>query len=393
MFSTMNTAFVAVTPVSVKSFNTSFSPITSKRLTPVHHSNRNIKPTTPVAKFHNLDLNLSFKKIRHLQQNIDVKSVWNTAQKALAIIAVTAALTMTSPDVSEAARSGGRVGGSQFRSAPRSSAPRPSPSYGGGGYGGGYGYGVGPGLFMNPFISPFGGFGFGGFGGLGGLGGLFALAAVASLVSDVARSRSNSESDEVSGSSSTRTGLVVLKVGLLSNARSLQDDLDRMAKAADTSTTSGIAYVLQSVVTTLLRHPDYWAYGASSVKSVSLTQAESEFNQLALEERLKLKEETLTNSAGNKYESQAANVSDVDMSQAPAEFVVVSLIVATEGSIVTGMPKAIDGIKDVERSLRTLSGVTKDSVQAVEIVWAPQSRRDTLTEREMLEDHPELKGL
>jgi uncharacterized membrane protein len=74
------------------------------------------------------------------------------------------------PDDVWAARSSGRMGGSSFRSAPRS-APRASAPRGGNTnvyvappiYGGGMGYGYGGGMsFMPSIFMPFG-FGFGGF--------------------------------------------------------------------------------------------------------------------------------------------------------------------------------------------------------------------------------------
>ena len=41
-----------------------------------------------------------------------------------------------------------------------------------------------------------------------------------------------------------------VQVGLLGSARSLQRDLERIAKRADTNTSDGLAYVLQGAICT-----------------------------------------------------------------------------------------------------------------------------------------------
>lgn len=308
--------------------------------------------------------------------------------KALAVAAVVAALSLPL-DPSLAARGGGRIGGSGFRSPSmsRGYAPRPSaPSRGGGGYSYGYGGGYGmPGLFLNPFIMPIGGFGFGGFGSLL----LFATAA-AFLFESVQR---RSEETEVQDAADPKTSVAVLKVGLLATARGVQVELDTLARSADTATVSGLRYVLDETVTALLRNPDYWIYGSVDVKQARLSQAEGEFNRRALEERLKLDEETLSNTRGRRAEAPRATASRADMSKAPSEYIVVSLVVAAAGNLITKLPKSVDSANDVSRALRAMAGVSANSLQGVEVIWAPQSLKDTLTQQELLADHPELRRL
>lgn len=311
--------------------------------------------------------------------------------KVLSVAALIAALSLPL-DPTLAASGGGRVGGSSFRSPSMSRPAPPRMSAPSGGYGGGYGYSYGygggysmPGLFLNPFIMPIGGFGFGGFGGIL----LFATAAAFLYESFSTRVQEKQIEDEVD----PKTAVTVLKVGLLATARALQVDLDTLARSADTSTVSGLRYVLGETVTALLRNPDYWMYGSVDVKQARLSQAEEEFNRVSLEERLKLDEETLSNAAGRRVEAPRAAATRTDISKAPNEYIVVSLVVAAAGNLVTKLPKSIDSTNDVNRALRALAGVSKDSLQAVEVIWAPQSLRDTLSEREMLGDHPELRRL
>lgn len=317
-----------------------------------------------------------------------------TVARKTAAVAAVVALLAAPLNAAWAASGGGRIGGSQFRAPAMRSAPSaPSRSYGGGmystpppsiGYGYGYGYGA-PSIYVNPFIAPVGvGIGF------GGLGTFLTIAFVASLVGSVLRSRANTASEYAADPT---TAVAVFKVGLLSSARGLQMDLDTLARSADTSTTSGLSAVLEDTVTALLRHPDYWTHASVSVRSAPLSKAEAEFNRSALEERLKLDEETLINTSGRKRELARAAARDADISKAPGEYIVVTVVVAADGTVVPRLPKQISSVADVDRALRAFAALPANDLQAIEIIWAPQSMRDTLSEREMLNDHPELRRL
>ncbi|CAA7012962.1 unnamed protein product [Microthlaspi erraticum] len=85
-------------------------------------------------------------------------------------------------------------------------------------------------------------------------------------------------------------------VGLLGVGRKLQKDFNRLAEDADTSTLKGLSYVLNEATLALLRHPDYCIACHSSV-DVECKEEEGEklFNQLSIEERRKVDEETVVN--------------------------------------------------------------------------------------------------
>ena len=53
--------------------------------------------------------------------------------------------------------------------------------------------------------------------------------------------------------------------------------------------------MLQEATLALLRHPEYWVYGATESQKASLDAAEAKFNQLSLTERSKFTDETLSN--------------------------------------------------------------------------------------------------
>lgn len=306
--------------------------------------------------------------------------------RGAAAAALAAVLALAPADPAEAARGGGRVGGSGFRapSVQRAVPRAPAARYGGGGLGG---FGYGPSVYVSPFFMPFGGFGMGG-GGIGTL--LLFGTAAAFLYSSVATKVEDREFEEAVDPA---TAVVTLKVGMLATARGLQVDLDTMGRTADTASAAGLRAVLEETVVAMLRNPDYWAYGAVKVDSARLSRAEDKFNRLCLEERLKLEEETLTNAAGRRAESARASATTGDLRQAPGEFIVVTIIAAASGDLITQMPKVIDSAKDVNRALRALGGVSKDSLQGVEVIWAPQSLKDTVTSQELLADHPELRRL
>ena len=157
-------------------------------------------------------------------------------------------LGLITPEPADAAR-GGRMGGGSFR-AP--SMPR-SRRYSGGGYGGGgYGGGYRGGGFGFPFIIPI--FGFDG----GGLFGLLILMAVAGVL--VNAFRGGGGAPAIGGGSPmpavpSKVNMIQVQVGMLASAKSLQEDLRRLAASSDTSSSSGLQRPLQESTLALLRQP------------------------------------------------------------------------------------------------------------------------------------------
>lgn len=298
------------------------------------------------------------------------------ARIATGVAAAALSALLLTPSVSLAA-SGGRIGGSSFRSAPRIQRMAPQRSYGGfgGGYGGYYG-GYSPPIFMSPFLFPVGTVGFGGVGTV-----LLAGTAAAFVLNSVSNRRIEEEVVDT-----TRSAVVTLKIGLLSTARSLQVDLDRIARQADTSTSRGLSSVLSEAAVSLLRHPDYWVYG--SVDVGVYRSGEDEFNRRSLEERVKIDEETLSNVQGRRMERTAVNIRDD-----PTEYIVVTVVAAANSSVVTRLPKMINSTSDIARALQTLGAVPHGELNGVEIIWSPQLRYDSLSREEMIRDHPELRRL
>lgn len=318
-------------------------------------------------------------------------SMLKTFTRTCAALLLVAALVFAQTGSAMAARTGGGFGGGSFsRSAPRMSprmAPRSGPSsgygYPGGGYGGGFGF-----PFMLPFF----------FGGGGSLVSILIFIAIANfLVSAFRKAGSSEGSISEADLTNPPTSINTLQIGLLSQARSLQTDLDRIALSANTASSSGLATALQETTLSLLRHPEYWAYGSSDGKQTRLLSAENEFNRRTLMERGKFSEETLSNygslqqrSSTATLPSGAADNASIQLAQAPGEYIVVTLIVASQGKL--DLPQ-IQSAEDLQRSLSLLGSVGEESLIAMRVLWTPQADGDTLSADDVVESYPSLRRL
>ncbi|KAK4534980.1 hypothetical protein CDCA_CDCA03G1005 [Cyanidium caldarium] len=288
----------------------------------------------------------------------------------------------------DAAQGGGRMGGSSFRSmprsAPRSFAPPSAPRS--------YFYSPAPVMPITPFyfgpvVMPFG------FTGLGTL--LFAAAFFAFA------SRALSSVGAVTGLGGgpddtvdvEKVTVTKMKVGLLSTARELQRELEEIAYRGNTNSVEGLQQILQETTLSLYRNPEYWSYGSLSTKTVAQERAEEAFTKETFTERSKLERETLANVAGRIRENKARRgAGDVFPTSRVGQYIVVTLVVASTGRL-SDMPKQIRSTRDIETALRILGSVPHEALQGVEVIWSPQSFDDVLTEEELLTDHPELMRL
>ena len=299
--------------------------------------------------------------------------------KPLMALALVGVLVLGHADSALAARGGGRIGGGSFRAPSRTySAPRSYRSPAGGGYypGGGFGF---------PFLIPFFGFG-------GGFGGLFTIILFIGLANFLVRTLRNVGADGESQALENPTVSVAkLQIGLLAEARSLQDDLNRMALSANTASSAGLTQVLQEASLCLLRHPEYWQYATASTQSTRLLSAEQSFNQLVLAERSKFTGETLSN-VNSKLQQGATRAElsgkgELTATEEPGAYIVATVVVATQGKL--DLPK-ISTTQDVRQALSKLGAVSSDRLLAVEVLWTPQASGETLTSDEMIAEYPNL---
>lgn len=279
------------------------------------------------------------------------------------------------------AASGGRIGGGSFRAPSR---PMPSRTYAppsGGGYypGGGFGYGY-------PFLVPSFGVGFG-------FSGLFTVLIFLAIAGFLVNTLRSAQSGDDGYNPNPTVSLAKLQVGLLSEARGLQADLNRIAEVADTGSKAGLAQVLQETTLALLRHPEYWAYAGDQTQLTSLNAAEPQFNRLALAERSKFSGETLSNvdnllKHGASGQALPATGDLATLDKAPGEYIVVTLLVAAQGKL--QLPPINDS-QSLRQAISQLGSVSSDSLLALEVLWTPQATGDTLSSDDVLAQYPDLK--
>ncbi|MBD2020992.1 DUF1517 domain-containing protein [Leptolyngbya sp. FACHB-36] len=313
--------------------------------------------------------------------------------RSLVAVGLVLALALGHADTALAASGGGRIGGGSFRAPSRTYSPPRTYAPPGGGYGypgGGYGY-PGGGGFGFPFLFPVFGIG-------GGFGGLFTILIFLAIANFLVQSFRRVGGGDDPGYESTSSAISVakLQVGLLAEARELQADLNKLAQTADTSSTAGLADVLQETTLALLRHPQYWMYGGSTVQQARLESAEAQFNRLLLAERSKFSGETLSNvnnqlrQASTRGTLPGADQSTalVNQDQGPGEYIVVTLLVGAQGDL--KLP-TVNSSEDMRQALQQLGGVSSDRLLALEVLWTPQAEGDVLTSDDLLVEYPELK--
>jgi uncharacterized membrane protein len=319
-------------------------------------------------------------------------SILKSFTRICVAVALVMGLVFSQAHTALAAKTGGGFGGGSFRrpSMPTRMAPARQPMSGPSGYGYGGGYGGGFGFpFMLPFM----------FGGGGSLLSILVFIAIANFIFSKFRDAAGTEG----GVSATEQDLTnppvsvnTLQIGLLAEARALQTDLDRIALNSNTSDSAGLAEALQESTLALLRHPEYWVYANAEGQQTRLMSAESEFNRRTLSERSKFQEETLSNySAQLKQKSATATLPAADnasalLSQGPAEYILVTLIVASQGKL--DLPK-VQSAQDVQKALGQIGAVGAQDLLAMRVLWTPQASGDALTSDDLLEAYPTLQRL
>ncbi|XP_071708721.1 FLUCTUATING-LIGHT-ACCLIMATION protein 1, chloroplastic-like [Rutidosis leptorrhynchoides] len=182
----------------------------------------------------------------------------------------------------------------------------------------------------------------------------------------------------------SKKSILMLQVGLLGTAISLQKDLNQIASLADTSTPKGFRYILQEATLALLRHPNYCVSGYSSVVvKWSVSDTEKLFNKLSIDERGKFDEETLVNV--NNVRKKSATTEKTEMLS--NECIVVTIIAAAIG--VHKLPP-VKSNEQLKEALQKLASIPSENILAAEVLWTPQEENDILTKQQVLEDYPLL---
>lgn len=305
--------------------------------------------------------------------------VWTRSLVAISLVAMA---IFGNAHEAFAKRSGGRMGGSSFKSSP-SSPSRSAPSNSGySGSSNGYynNSGGGGGFFFLPMF-------FGGGG--GGLFTILLLVIVAGAIMQAFRGRGDGAG--ITGMDSKVT-VAKIQVGLLSSARSLQQELTYLALESDTSSVEGLASVTRETAIALMRHPEYWVYVSSANENTKFDLAEQKFNSLVMSERSKLNAEVLSNVGGRVLQGKTAaalpSTGSLEL-EAPSEYIVVTLLLAVAGDTLSKLP-VLRSSEDLQSALSAIGSVPSDNLLAVEVLWEPQSEEYTLTTDEILTIYPDL---
>jgi uncharacterized membrane protein len=327
-------------------------------------------------------------------------------------------------DPANAAMSGGRMGGSSFRSS------TPSRSYsGGGGYRGSRPSSTvyyrsspsvivtPPPLIGGPMISPFGygggffpGFGYGGAVGIyrgpsffdilfwGGITLVIANAILGST-SRVVNSDgvpalqnlwdNNSVSVLGPGTSTIRLS-VAMEVPNRSDRSSILSVLDRLASTARTDRQSGVQSLTKEVALEILRRKSSIRYATSQYRHFNTRdQAMREYNKIAIKERSKFERETVTQYNGQSLNTRGGRVDG----SAAATMAVITLVLSIDGT--STKVSSVRSIRDVESALERIAtdATVSDCLQGAEILWTPDDASETLSLRDVLADYPDLSAL
>jgi uncharacterized membrane protein len=312
---------------------------------------------------------------------------------ALALFALAPASAAAGP------RSGGSFGGRLgFRSGGGMSMPS-SPGYSGGGYGRPYGggyYGGGPHFLFFPGFGGYGGFG----GGIGLFGGVVAMLVVGVVIASVFRAVRASRGAGPVGSAwgddddgqvmamPGRAYLYKLQLALGRSARGIQDRLADFATQGDTATEAGLAALLQQTALELLREKDAIRYASAEGRGpMSLTNAETAMNGVALAERARFQVERVRAIDGHVSRSASA----AEEGKEALELVVVTLVAATR--VPLGRFGTLSSDEDLEAALTELGGVAPDGILGLEVIWTPADPDDSMTETDVMTTYPELRSL
>tara|TARA_Y100001968_G_scaffold280565_1_gene277175 strand:- start:44823 stop:45776 length:954 start_codon:yes stop_codon:yes gene_type:complete len=278
--------------------------------------------------------------------------------------------------------SGGRIGGGDFStpSIQRSGGYR-SNGVGNSYRGGGIGF---------PFFVPI--FGFGG----GGLFGFLFLIAISGIIVNTFRGVNYSPSQSTNSITSPKPSvnnvtMIQIELALLASAQELQEKLRNIAATADTANKVGLQSVLQETTLAILRTPELWAYANIETGKVPFNSAEKTFTRLSLTTRSKLDKETTSNYSGQIFNPNGSTISQVSgQSGQINEFIALTLLVATTTSLSIN---PIINNEQLQENLKAIGSIPANELIALEVIWEPDGKGESLNTEKLLTTFPNLKHL
>ena len=180
-----------------------------------------------------------------------------------------------------------------------------------------------------------------------------------------------------------------LQIGMFGDIEKWQQRLNKTVENNDTSDEEGLHNVFRDAVMLVLRNFEYAGYCSTAGKVFgNLDAAERKFNSVLQEERLKFKEETLSNVQGKKKSSALDDEYRGTDKDGLDRWLCMTLLMAVEGKV--KIPPKINSTYELKQVLTQLGGLTADDIVAFELLWTPQDEKDYYTKAELLEDYPTM---
>ncbi|MGK7941967.1 MAG: DUF1517 domain-containing protein [Crocosphaera sp.] len=221
-----------------------------------------------------------------------------------------------------------------------------------------------------------------------GISGIIIFAIVSSMLKS-ALSGNNNDHHSTAYNKERDNNIVTiseLQIALLALATDVQSGLTELSLRVDTSTEEGLKELLQESILILLRNSEYWTHHIHRSEKINIEQAESKFNRLSLEQRSKLSVETLSNIEGNIKQKTVTSPDDES-----AMYIVVTLLVGTAHD--KPLFQEIRTPDDLKEALNTLGSMPSDYLLKFELIWSPQTEKDSLTYDEFITEYTNMVQL
>jgi uncharacterized membrane protein len=183
-----------------------------------------------------------------------------------------------------------------------------------------------------------------------------------------------------------RVTISKIQIALYATARSIQGEIRQLSEMADLNTKEGLRHFLREALLILRRNADAWCYALGDSKFYDRAVASEQFDALSTAERMKFSTETFSRMANQRmikreYENNA---------EVP-EFIIVTVLIGTEHDKPLFPP--IKTRQDVENAINACLAITATYLLTVEVLWTPDSDRDSLTKDDLLRQYTDLVAL
>lgn len=179
----------------------------------------------------------------------------------------------------------------------------------------------------------------------------------------------------------------VMRVAIDGRARRfVQNELERMARNADTKTSVGRCNLLRDVCLLLRRLHDTWVYGGAVDSPMQpLGSAKIAFDRHVDDARSRFREETIRNEQGTVTETAASEYRP--RSGEGEGLILVTVVIAARRELFT-VGKIGDG-HNLRLALEAACQLPASALVATEIVWQPSEERDRLSSMELEAKYPQ----